>query len=183
MKQSRISDKRELPPLILHPFGSSEDSSSLADRNLGLAPALARLKSRYAELCMLCSIGRDLNQWISECLEGAQPADGVTASSYISLLLFDAPRNVKTKMADWGVPYYQTIFSRALGLNLVYPLAPAPDAISESLLESFHVYADSLFDLRLHMSPGAELHGQDYTFDIFASHEYTQLLESEWANA
>jgi len=134
-------------------------------------------------LRMLCFLGKDLDRWVGQCVEmsGKNPEmDGASEASFISLLLFDPPEAVTLKMSQWKVGNYQIVFSRALGLNLVYPFPPDAKAVSESLLRNFHSYADALFDLRLKMSPGAELSGKDWHFEIYPSGEYSKLLERSW---
>ncbi len=132
---------------------------------------------------MLCFLGKDLDRWVGQCLEmapGGPDLQGVKEASYISMLLFDPPESVTRKMHEWGIGRYQIVFSRALGLNLVYPFPPVAQALSESLLRNFHIYADTLFDLRLKMGAGEELHGQECQFEIYASNEYSKLLERSW---
>jgi hypothetical protein len=172
-----------LPPLILHPFDARAESISLAGSAIGPDPELKHLESRFNELRMLCFLGKDLDRWLSQCVEAARSAagpEGVAEASFISLLLFDPPPSVTRKLTEWGVGNYQIVFSRALGLNTMYPFPPGPDNLSEPLLRNFHLYADALFDLRLKMSPGPELRGDEYTFDLYASNEYSRMLERSW---
>src|SRR6201986_3961678 len=76
-----------LPPLILHPFSSVEDSCVLVESSKaslvlqGLLPddgqtpeGLDRslLRGRYAELRMLFYVGKDLIRWLEQCTEVAQ---------------------------------------------------------------------------------------------------------------
>ena len=182
-KEGGPQQLRELPPLILHPFDTRADSASLTTSAIGPHPERKYLESRFSELRMLSYLGRDLDRWLSQCLEaslGQAGLEDAAEASFISLLLFDPPPPVTRKLTEWGVGNYQIVFTRALGLNTVYPLPPGPNSLSEPLLRNFHQYADALFDLRLKMSPGAELRGDQYTFDVYASNEYSRLLERSW---
>ncbi|MBV8812781.1 MAG: hypothetical protein JO033_29265, partial [Acidobacteriaceae bacterium] len=76
-----------LPPLILHPFSTPEDSSVLMESSrasLALQGFLPRdetpaeeldrqlLQGRYAELRMLFYIGKDVARWTEQCVETVQ---------------------------------------------------------------------------------------------------------------
>lgn len=180
------SRRQAIPPVILHPFGDRSGTDRIAaalgaDRADG-----AYLESRYAELRMLCFIGKDLNRWLEQCVElaNADPelhGTGLSEASFINLLLFDAPASVVKKLESWEVGNYQLIFSRALGLNAVFPHPPGAGQVSEALLRGFHHYADALFDARLKFLPGAEIEGAGFHFELYASGEYAQLLEEAWS--
>ena len=79
-----------LPPLILHPFSSPEDTAILVESSRasltlqGFLPqddvSLEELDSRlllgrYAELRMLYYIGKDLTRWIEQCVDTGQACD------------------------------------------------------------------------------------------------------------
>src|SRR5205814_4737899 len=80
-----------LPPLILHPFSSPEDSSVLMESSrasLALQGFLPNegtpsqdlderlVRGRYAELRMLYYIGKDLIRWMEQCTESAAASGG-----------------------------------------------------------------------------------------------------------
>jgi len=76
---------------------------------------------------MLCLIGMDLNRWLEQCVEtaSANPAmGGLPEGAFIAALLFAPPTPVQQKLHMWGVWNYQIIFSRAIGLNAVFPHPP-----------------------------------------------------------
>lgn len=188
MPQENTADNaegvRELPPLILHPFDTRAEATRLNESAIGPHPELKDLESRFSELRMLSFLGKDVDRWLAQCLEFAQTdgpdLEGATEASFISLLLFDPPLAAARKLSDWGIGNHQIVFSRALGLNLVYPFPPGPEGLSEGLLRNFHHYADALFDVRLKRRAGRELRGDRYTFEIYASSEYSRLLERSW---
>jgi hypothetical protein len=171
--------KCELPPLILHPFGttcSDEHPVDMPGSDSGY------LSSRYAEVRMLCYIGRDLTRWLEQCVEsvgGANPGGEITEGIFISQLLFDPPPLVVRKMQDWGIGSFQIIFSRALGLNTMYAFPPEPRQLSDDFLRNFHSYADALFDVRLKRHSLPET-GMSFDFDLYASSEYSSMLEKSW---
>jgi len=173
----------ELPPLILHPFDTRTALTKIADAGLASEADQRYLEGRFAELRMLCFLGKDLDRWLGQCVEVAVSLGlkEFSEASFVSMLLFDPPPNVPRKMTEWGVGNYQIIFSRALGLNTVYPFPPGVDSISEPLLRHFHHYADTLFDLRLKTFAGAELCGAQCQLEIYASSEYSRLLERSWS--
>jgi len=135
-------------------------------------------------MCMLCYLGKDLDRWLRQCVEMAVAhphPGGLTEGSFVNLLLFDPPAAVIRKMRDWDVPNFQLVFSRAIGLNAVYPAPPRPSCVSEPLLRTFHLYADALFEARLRLEPGSEIRHEDFDFEIYSSGEYARRLEREWS--
>jgi hypothetical protein len=182
---NQVAKNCELPPLILHPFDAApvvglEDllPSDDADK--------AFLETRYSELRMLCFLGRDLDRWLTQCVECASAerglaGSGVSESTFITQLLFDPPASVIRKMQDWGVGNFQIIFSRSLGLNMVYAFPPEPRQVTAAFLRDFHQYADALFDVRLKKDPVVET-DFSFPFEVYASSEYSKRLERFWAD-
>src|SRR6476619_4036634 len=104
-----------LPPLILHPFSSLEDSSVLVESSRaslvlqGLLPDSGQstedldrslLRGRYAELRMLFYVGKGLNRWLEQCAEVAQidselTKQSLTPESFVPLLVEHVPASVK----------------------------------------------------------------------------------------
>jgi hypothetical protein len=188
-----------LPPLILHPFNERVPPSTLLENSRaalmlsGLIPndgadeeALKRrvLSGRYAELRMLYYLGKDLLRWMDQCVEWAArtPAGGdagVAAQGFAALLTGNPPEEVKQKLVSWGVVDYVSIFSRAIGLNAVFVDPPAFPSISEEFLRNYHRYADYLF--RCYMDSHAPLPAAKCRFELYASGEFSRMLENEWA--
>jgi hypothetical protein len=173
----------ELPPLVLHPFDHRPDPDEWADLPCSEPLTKRYLETRYNELRMLCLIGKDLNRWLSQCVEVAaddpELAD-LSERTFITVLLFDPPRPVLEKMHSWGVKNFQLIFSRAIGLNTVFPHPPSPSAVSESLLRRFDKYADALYDAIASTEDVAAAQEHTFTFELFASGEYASRLERAW---
>ncbi len=181
MESSRIP--HELPPLILHPFDQRPDHEALSQASGIESQAQRHLQARYDEFRMLCLIGKDLNRWLGQCVEVAAANPQLAAVSepnFIALLLFAPPLPVLQKMRSWGVKNYQIIFSRAIGLNTVFPHPPPASDVSELFLRDFHKYADALYDVRLKAEDATLSLEDQFTFEIYASGEYASLLAKTW---
>jgi hypothetical protein len=189
-----------LPPLILHPFNERVPPSTLLENSRaalmlsGLIPAdgadpdeLNRrlLAGRYSELRMLFFLGKDVFRWINQCLDWAGRMAGLQGmelrqQSFAALLTGATPPEVKEKLGDWGVADYVAIFSRAMGLNTVFTAPPAVELLSADFLRNYHSYADSLYRCFLALQPYTTLPCGRFQFQLYASGEYSRMLESEW---
>ena len=189
-----------LPPLILHPFSDSSGPQKLARSSRaaliieGLLPRgevsledLGRtlLDGRYCEIRMLCYVGKDLGRWIEQCLEIVERESelklaNVTYQSFADLLISDPPENVREKLGRWGVGDYQAIFSRAIGLHTVFADAPAQEELGPEFIRNYFRYADELFACRMSSVQWARLSSRNFPFELYASGEYSRMLEREW---
>jgi hypothetical protein len=192
---------RKLPPLILHPFADSAGPDKLVESSRaslmiqGLLPSGERsaeeldrslLSGRYCEIRMLFYVGKDLVRWIEQCLEHAvrQPelADGqLSYPSFASYLIHHAPSPVQAKLRKWGVADYKAIFQRALGLNAMWAGIPDRELLSDEFIRNYYRYADAAFTCRQGQGQIADLGDLGLDFDIYASGEYSRMLEREWA--
>lgn len=199
MKNSGVQAFR-LPPLILHPFSTPEDTSVLMDSSrasLALQGFLPReealgndldrklLRGRYAELRMLFYIGKDLTRWTEQCTESALAApsfDGrrIRPETFAVLLVQHIPAHVRTKLETWGVLDFAALFRRAIGLHTVFADLPEATGLNPDFLRRYHRHLDSWYEQRLRDSffdrPGSE----EFVFDLYASGEYTMMLEESW---
>ena len=181
MESARITC--ELPPLILSPFDQRPNAGNGPQLLRYETPERRYLDSRYNEFRMLCLIGKDLNRWLGQCVEVASADPALVSLSecdFIAILLFAPPVSVLQKMRDWGVKNFQIIFSRAIGLNAVFPHPPPANEVSESFLHGFHKYADALYDARLKAQDPVATEENTFTFEIYASGEYSSYLEKIW---
>jgi hypothetical protein len=189
-----------LPPLILHPFNERVPPSALLENSKaalmlsGLIPndgseeeALNRrvLAGRYAELRMLFFLGKDVLRWVDQCVEwaGRVPEFDQTEiypQSFAGLLTANPPEAVKQKLVGWGVADYISIFSRAIGLNAVFADPPPVTALSEEFLRGYHRYADRLFRCYMESQPHRAIQNANFQFDLYASGEYSRILETQW---
>lgn len=189
-----------LPPLILHPFNERVPPSTLLENSRaalilsGLVPSdgsdheeLKRrlLSGRYAEVRMLFFLGKDVFRWIDQCVEWTErepelAGADVQRQSFATLLTSNPPDAVKEKLVRWGVADYSSIFSRAIGLNSLFIQPPAFDGLAEEFLRSYHRYADFLYQCYIQSEPHRIIASQNFNFELYASGEYSRLLETEW---
>ena len=191
----------KLPPLILHPFADAAGpdklvASSRASLMLqGLLPAGERtteeldqalIDGRYCEIRMLFYVGRDLVRWIDQCLEYVARHSEfqnpqIRYQSFAAYLIHNTPAAVQAKLRKWGVADYKSIFTRALGLNTMLANMPEPGTFSNEFIRNYYRYAEQMFLCRQNQLLHADIAGYGFTFDIYASGEYSRMLEREWA--
>jgi hypothetical protein len=191
---------RTLPPLILHPFSDASGPGKLVESSRaslmlqGLLPSgeltAEQLESRlvdgrYCEIRMLFYVGKDLVRWVEQCLEFASRHLELrnrhyTYQSFISYLIFKTPAPVQAKLRKWGVADYRSIFSRAIALNTLFTSIPEPVGLSDEFVKNYYRYTDAIFKANLHETT-EELNAEDFDFDLFASGEYSRMLELEWS--
>jgi hypothetical protein len=192
---------RTLPPLILHPFAETggQDKLKQSQRaNLmlqGLLPQgemteedldRALLDGRYSEILMLFYVGKDLVRWMDQCLEhiARQPdlrESGIRYQSFAAMLVNHTPPTVQAKLRRWGVADYRSIFTRALGLNTLLGAAPERRFLSDEFVRNYYRYADQLFLSRQSQVAFTGIEDLGFEFEIYASGEYSKMLEREWA--
>ena len=197
---SEYATSFSLPPLILHPFSSTEDSSSLMESSRaslimqGLLPATGEskqnldawlLRGRYAELRMLFYVGKDLARWLEQCTETSSvdprlAARSLADESFTPLLIDDVPDRVRTKLESWGVLDFKALFRRALGLHMVFSEPPPAECLSPDFLRRYHRYVDAWFELKMTQMLSPRCSGEEFTYELYASGEYTQMLEQSW---
>ena len=190
----------ELPPVILHPFtdpGGTDQliESSRASMMLqGLLPAgdithdtlqHRFLAGRFTEIRMLFYVGRDLERWVAQCVEFAQRDPdlqdaGLTATSFIQLLIDHAPSEIRSKLAGWGVADFRSIFRRAIGLNSLFSEAPRLEELNPHFIRYYYRYADQLYQCRLGAEGTALSDPGRFRFSLYASGEYSRMLERQW---
>ncbi|HEY2018537.1 MAG TPA: hypothetical protein VGH38_33765, partial [Bryobacteraceae bacterium] len=192
-----------LPPLILHPFNERVPPSALLENSKaalmlsGLIPSdgsdpdeLKRrlLSGRYSEIRMLFFLGKDVFRWIDQCVECASRVPDlrdteIERQSFAGLLTAGPPESVKTKLVSWGVCDHATIFSRAIGLNTMFAAPPALDRLAEEFLRNYHRYADALFRTFQDSQAHRIISARNFPFELYASSEYSRMLESQWGAA
>lgn len=199
-KGERSEKQIKLPPLILHPFAESNGPDKLVESSRaslmlqGLLPSgdLTKedldkrlLDGRYCEIRMLFYVGKDLLRWIEQCLEVVDRNDdlkkaGLCYQAFAAILVEDPPRLVKEKLKKWGVADYKSIFSRALGLNAIFADAPERHHLNPEFIRHYYRYADQLFASRQLLWSFGDLQPKHFDFDLYASGEYSRMLEREW---
>jgi hypothetical protein len=190
----------DLPPLILHPFNERIAPSTLLESSRaalmlsGLMPndganadELKRrlLSGRYSEMRMLFFLGKDVFRWIDQCVEWAEGVPELSemeirSQSFASLLTKDPPEAVRQKLVGWGVADYASIFSRAIGMNAVFVQPPTIEMLNEDFLRNYHRYPDFLYRCYMESEPYQSLPPANFRFALYASAEYSRMLEAEW---
>ena len=135
---------------------------------------------------MLFYLGKDLFRWVEQCVEWAERTPALTEcdihpQSFVSLLTASPPPSVKDKLVRWGVVDYVSIFSRAVGLNVMFAQPPTFDALSEDFLRHYHRFADAMHNCYLQVQSHRTLTAANFRFELYASGEYSRMLESEWS--
>jgi hypothetical protein len=192
---------RKLPPLILHPFSDSSSPSRLMQGSRaslmmqGLLPnehlTFEQLQEllidgKVCEIRMLYYVGKDLVRWLEQCAEmlsrdpeGSGVAPDTRAIA--AFLIEDTPDPVREKLKAWGVQDYKAIFSRAIGLNSVFGVAPAREGLSEEFIRNYHYYADQLYLAWQNAQSFSRTRPEAFEFELYASAEYSRILERQWS--
>ena len=100
--------------------------------------------------------------------------------SFAVLLIQNPPPAVALKLQGWGVADSSPIFSRAIALNRLFREAPALELLAEDFLRNYHRYADFVFACWRQLTPFNEIGSENFHFELYASGEYTKMLESQW---
>ena len=192
----------KLPPLILHPFSDAGGPQKLARSSRaglmmeGLLPRgdltleeLERtlLDGRYCEIRMLFYVGKDLVRWIEQCVDMAERDEELRRArvawpSFADLLIEGPPVAVRDKLTQWGVVDYKSIFARAIGLRTVFADAPEAEVLGHEFVRHYFRFADQLYLCRMALDPFPRLSSANFDFDLFASGEYSRMLEREWSD-
>jgi len=190
----------DLPPLILHPFNEHVPPCALLENSKaalmlsGLIPndgtdpdelKKRLLSGRYAEIRMLYFLGKDVHRWMEQCGEWASRVPELAGveihrQSFAGLLTANPPETVKEKLLRWGVVDYVSIFSRSIGLNALFAKPPTFDELAEDFLRNYHRYADTLFRCFMDSHPHCDICATSFRFELYASGEYSRMLENEW---
>lgn len=189
-----------LPPLILHPFADRNGPGQLMESSRAsmmlqrLIPSgdtsieeLERrlLDGRYCEVRMLFYVGRDLSRWIDQCLGFVHKHRELQAfdfryQSFANLLVEQTPANVVAKLKAWGVADYTAIFARALALNTLFSEVPPRDILSDYFIRAYYRITDHIYAWRQHVAY-PPVPGGLFAFELYASGEYTRMLERQWS--
>ena len=128
---------------------------------------------------------KDVFRWLEQCMDWASHAPALRErewrlQSFAALLAASTPAEVKEKLTRWGVSDYISIFRRAIGLNTMFANPPAFGELADEFLRNYHKYADSLYQCFMEMEAYPALDPRQFHFALYASGEYSRMLESQW---
>ena len=199
-QQAATNTMYRLPPLILHPFSGPDDATLLMESARasialqGWLPTSGEsweildsqlLKGRYAELRMLYYIGKDLVRWMEQCVENVQASGDfqntrLSAETFGIILVQQIPDAVRQKLVSWGVLDFSSLFRRSIGLHSIFREFPTQESLTPEFLRKYHRHLDQWFEYRMREAAYDRLQPSQFSFDLFASGEYTMLLEQSW---
>jgi hypothetical protein len=87
---------------------------------------------------------------------------------------------VKEKLVRWGVADYVSIFSRSIGINSLFSEPPEFSTLTENFLRNYHRYGDSLYRCYMESQTHETLGPEKFQFALYASGEYSRMLENQW---
>lgn len=145
------------------------------------------LRGRYAELRMLFYIGKDVARWTGQCAEtievtGAFPDRRIRTESFAVFLVQHVPAHVRAKLEGWGVLDFCALFRRSIGLHAVFQELPPVEAFDPEFLRRYHKHLDLWYEQRLKEWVFDRPEADEFTFDLYASGEYTLMLEQSWGS-
>lgn len=145
------------------------------------------VEGRMCEIRMLFYVGKDLLRWAGQCTEVAERHEhlrgqGLEIRSFISALVEDTPPRVRQKLTDWGVQDYRAIFQRAVGMDAIFSEPPDRLMLAGEFIRNYHYYADRFFDCWIHGRQFPRIRSKDFPFELYASGEYSRLLERQWSD-
>jgi len=156
-----------------------EDRAEELDRQL--------LRGRYAELRMLFYIGKDLIRWTEQCAETVALSNDfrdrkMSPETFAVLLVQCIPGPVREKLEGWGVLDFAALFRRSIGLHCVFADLPVPALLTTDFLRRYHRHLDLWYEHRLREATFDRPEPGEFVFDLYASGEYTMMLEQSWSN-
>lgn len=195
-----LDPRHQLPPLILHPFADATASlKALESAKIAAQMLLPRqepetrseeireklLEGRYAEMRMLCFVGKDLLRWLSQCVDYAQrdgslKSRGLVEQSFAEFLIHHTPPDVETKLRHWGVADYSRIFARSIAVQIQFQQPPARHILGADYLLSYYRYADYGYTCWRDAVKFPAIGPAEFTFSLYASGEYSKMLEEQW---
>ena len=72
------------------------------------------------------------------------------------------------------------LFRRSLGLHAVFQNLPPVESFSVEFLRRYHRHLDDWFESRMRDTSFERPEAGEFTFDLYASGEYTTMLEQSW---
>jgi hypothetical protein len=190
-----------LPPLILHPFSGEDATEKLLEGSKaslmlhGLIPNAGKdrewlneavLRARLQEIRMLYFLGKDLTRWVDQCVDFVDRTPqlrhkGIRGQSFAAFLVENPPDSISGKLQTWGVTDQRSVFTRALGITSALEDAPTADTFTPLFLTRYHRFLDYFYVCYQNLEAFTELSPVNFGVEMYASAEYSQMLEDQWA--
>ena len=189
-----------LPPLILHPFTESASTVRIlesaraslsmirdgAAENEDLERQL--LDGRFTEFRMLFYVGKDVMRWLEQCVDACARSTelserSLAAQSFAHLLIQQTPADVAAKLRSWGVVEFARIFSRSIGIHTQFKEPPPREMLQPDYLRQYYQFADYAYTCWRDMKKHPVLNPAQFPFTLYATGEYTKILEEQWNDA
>ncbi|MBI3666178.1 MAG: hypothetical protein HY236_08140, partial [Acidobacteria bacterium] len=87
---------------------------------------------------------------------------------------------VRAKLRNWGVSDYARIFGRAIGIQAQFLEVPPRQILASDYLRYYYRFADYAYACWKDGVKFPLLSPEEFTFELYASGEYSQLLERQW---
>jgi len=144
------------------------------------------MAGRYQEIRMLLFLGKDISRWLHQCVDFARRSVGahtLTEQSFAALLVDDPPMNVTGKLEKWGVTDRRAVFSRAIGIYSIFDDPPPISSLSPTFINHYHRYADHAYVCYQHLRRFHSIKPGSFSFELYASEEYSRMLADAWERA
>jgi hypothetical protein len=188
-----------LPPLILHPFTESASTVRILESARASLSVLRDgaenedldrqlLDGRFTEFRMLFYVGKDVIRWLDQCVDACGRSTelgerGLPAQSFAHLLIQQTPSDVAAKLRSWGVVEFARIFSRSIGIHMQFREPPPREMLQPHYLRQYYQFADYAYTCWRDMKKHPVINPAQFPFTLYASGEYTKILEEQWNDA
>ena len=135
---------------------------------------------------MLYFLGKDIFRWMDQCVESVRPHSGTRRGGHPHPELrrsadLGHSRGRQRKLIGSGVADHHAIFCRAIGLNALFATPPDANILGQDFLRCYHRYTDSAYRCHMEGDPHRTIGPANFSFALYASGEYSKILELQWA--
>ena len=88
-----------------------------------------------------------------------------------------------SKLRHWGVTDYGRIFARSIGIYFQFQDPPPRLLLSAEYLRVYYRFADYAYACWKDSVHFPVLSGEEFVFTLYASGEYSKLLEEQWSGS
>src|SRR5262249_44003302 len=105
---------------------------------------------------------------------------GIKAQSFASFLVETPPASLTKKLQVWGVTDQKAVFSRAIAITGTLNEPPTEENLTPLFLMNYHRFLDYSFVCFQNLEPFTEIGNENFLLEMYASAEYSQMLEDQW---